>query len=156
MTITFTIKPTLCIGLAMLTKHILQTDSKIFAVYPRIKLNDRWMLVLFLFVGLLLNFSEFKFEFILAIYYGFLICRCPKYFDYSPNEEEILHLEKNEHFKSIFSLNSWILIEECFFNTNSPTSLGHNYPQVENLDDLVDNGMTNDKNDEREEIKFIL
>ena len=88
--LSFTVKPALATGIAFLTKHILLTDNKTFLFYPNCIANNRWLAVIYLFVGILFNYAEVKFELFFALYYGFLMCKIPKYFDYSPNEEAII------------------------------------------------------------------
>jgi hypothetical protein len=67
-----------------------------------------------------INMNEFKVEFLFSLYYGFLMCKFTKMLDNSiVDEESILHFEKNEKYKSIFGMNCWVLIEECYFNKDS-------------------------------------
>jgi membrane associated rhomboid family serine protease len=136
--LSYAIKPTLAIGIAFITKHILLTDFKHFVFYTNCVGNNRWLAVIYLVMGILFNYGEFKFELLFALYYGFLTCKIPKYFDYSPSEESILHFEKNENYKFFFNMDSWILIEECFFKgvcySSDQIENGRQISQVEHLD----------------------
>jgi membrane associated rhomboid family serine protease len=137
--LSFTVKPALATGISFLTKHILLTEDKTFLFYPNCIANNRWLVVIYLLFGVLFNYSEVKFEVFFALYYGFLMCKFPKYFDYSPNEEAILHFEKNENYKFLFNFESWILIEECFFKgvcyRGNDIENGKQIEQVEHLDE---------------------
>jgi hypothetical protein len=116
--LSFKLKPLISIGISFLTKHILETEEKYILTYGNLRFNNRFLLLFFLISGLSLNIAEFKFDYIISIYYGFMICRFKKILSYTPNEEEILHFEKNENYKFFFSLNGWISVEECYFKTN--------------------------------------
>jgi hypothetical protein len=125
----FTIKPLPALGIAMTTKHILTTEEKFINTCFGSNLNNRFLLLFSIIFGLVINYGEFKFEFIISIYFGFLMCKFQKYLNYSPSEEDILHFEKNESYKFFFNLDSWISIEECYFKSNS--NLSH-----EDLEDI--------------------
>lgn len=136
--ISYTIKPTIAVGVAFVTKHILLTDNNKLIYYPDYPANNRWLAVTYFILGVILNYGEFKFELLFAFYYGFLVCKIPRYFDYSPSEESILHFEKDENYKFFFNMDSWILIEECFFKgtiyRRSQIENGRHLNQVEHLD----------------------
>jgi hypothetical protein len=136
--LSYSIKPTVAVGLAFITKHMLLNNEKNYVIYPNFTANNRWLAIIFFVLVILLNYREFKFESLFSFYYGFLICKIPKYFNYSPNEETILHFEKNEKYKSIFNLENWVLIEECFFKSvsyrHTEIENGSHIRQIEQLD----------------------
>lgn len=127
--ISFTIKPLPALGIALTTKHILTTDEKFINSCFSSNFNNRFLLLFFILVGFVINYGEFKFEFLISIYYGFMMCKFQKYLNYNYSEEDILHFEKNESYKFFFNLESWISIEECYFKSN--TNLSH-----EDLEDI--------------------
>jgi len=142
--ISFTIKPMICLFISYLTKHILLTDDNILNIYPNIKFNNRFFILSIFISNIIYNLPQFKFEYCFALYFGFLICKFPKYLQNSMNEEDILHFEKNENFKFFFNLHGWVLIEECFFksesfsNTNQIRGDNGNIPNSESSESLDD------------------
>jgi hypothetical protein len=134
--LSFTIKPFTSFGVSLSIRHILSSDKKIFPTMMNIIINDRFLFLFILILGFVCNIRELKLDFLFSIYYGFLMCKFPKFLDYCPSEEDILHIEKNEKYKFLFNTDGWITVEECYFKSPSFALNGLNV--IDANEDLAD------------------
>ena len=82
-----------------------------------------------------MNGREFKIEMWISFYYGFLMCKFPKIYDVEMiNEESVLHFEKNENYRFIVNLDSWIPIDENYIKKSNVSNIPSN---IENSKDIV-------------------
>ena len=138
--ISYKIKIIPSLGISFLVKHLLLTNTKNVLLYSGKKINDRLLIVLFLVGFLMLNGKEFKIEMWLSFYYGFLMCKFPKIYDVEMiKEESILHFEKNENYRFIVNLDSWIPIDESYIKkSNINSSIKDNVHDEENKIEILD------------------
>ena len=73
-TLTYRINSREFLCIAYLVKHLLMTDNKRILNPYLGELNDRFVIVLFLFMYLFLN-MEYRIDTLICLYYGFLICK---------------------------------------------------------------------------------
>jgi membrane associated rhomboid family serine protease len=105
------IKPLPAISLTFIVRNILLTESRHIQVYKGIEFNNRWLMIFTLVLFLIGNFNEFKFEALIAIVYGFLVCKFRNYFDYFIVDENIQLFEKSENYKSLVTLDGFITLD---------------------------------------------
>ena len=133
--ISYKIKILPSLGIAFLVKHLLLTNTKNVLLYTGKKINDRLLIVLFIVGFLIMNGREFKIEMWISFYYGFLMCKFPKIYDVEMiNEESVLHFEKNENYRFIVNLDSWIPIDENYIKKSNVSNIPSN---IENSKDIV-------------------
>jgi hypothetical protein len=138
-TLSYTIKPLPVIFIAYITKHLLLTEDKYIPIFPNFVFNNRFLILILLISSLIFNMTEFKLEYFMSLYFGFLLCKFSNCFNYLANNEDILHFEKNENFKFFFSINGWIHVEECYFKSNI---YGESIPEsnsIKKSSELLDN-----------------
>ena len=71
----------------------------------------------------------------ISFYYGFLMCKFPMIYDVEMiNEESVLHFEKNENYRFIVNLDSWIPIDENYIKKSNVSNIPSN---IENSKDIV-------------------
>lgn len=136
--IIYSIKGLQALSFVYLIKHILTTNTKHIFVYKCSSVNDRFLLVSTILLFFILNRDEFKFELLVAFYYGYLLCKLKKYLDYNLSKEKIRLFEKNESLKFFIKCKCFILIDEQL--------------DIEALEKAAEEvGNTNDKNCNKED-----
>jgi hypothetical protein len=114
--LSYIIEPLPAIGISFLIKQMLTSEEKYISFYQDyIKINTRWMFLFTIITFMLINYHEIKWEGIMSLYFGFLMCKFYKYLNYHPDEEKIISFEKYESMKFLFNLDGWILLESCLF-----------------------------------------
>lgn len=102
------------ISIAFLVKHLLLTNTKSLVVLNDKKINDRLMIIVYIFLFLLINGFRYP-EFLLSFYYGFLMCKFPKYLNSQIiQDQDISRFERNEQYRYLTNIYGWISFDQAF------------------------------------------
>ena len=130
----------LCI--AYLVKHLLMTDNKRILNPYLGELNDRFVIVLFLFMYLFLN-MEYRIDTLICLYYGFLICKYNQFFELEfISDKQIKYIEFSDIGKILKISDNFVSIQ------NNLTTINTN-----NYNNDIKN-LNIDINDEKTGLKF--
>ena len=112
---------------AYLVKHLLTTDTKKILNPYFGELNDRFVIVLFLFLYLFLN-KEYRIDNIFSLYYGFLICKYSKFFELKfISSKAITYIELSDIGKILKISDHFVSIQNVFININNNQNHVNNY-----------------------------
>ena len=104
---------------AYFVKHLLMTDTKKISNPYLGELNDRFVIVLFLFLYLFLN-KEYRIDNILCLYYGFLICKYNKFFELEfISNKHITYIELSDLGKILKISENFVSIQNVFIKINN-------------------------------------
>ena len=96
----------LCI--AYLVKHLLTTETKKISNPYFGKLNDRFIIVVFILMYFFLNY-EYRIENLLCLYYGFIICKYKKIFDLQFLSQKYIYLIESNEMGKILKISEYFV-----------------------------------------------
>ena len=119
---------------AYLVKHLLTTDTKRILNPYFGELNDRFVIVLFLFMYLFLN-KEYRIDNLFCLYYGFLICKYNKFFELEfLSSKYITYIELSDIGKILKIFDNFVSIQNIFIQINNNKNNFNNYLKNGNID----------------------
>ena len=137
----------LCI--AYLVRHLLTTETKKI-INPFLgKLNDRFMIVLFILMYFFLN-HEYRIENLLCLYYGFIICKYKKIFDLQFLSKNYIFLIESTDFGKILKVSEYFVPFHSAENNKGNNTLSKQ--SINNKKSLKNNEIF--KNEETIGLKF--
>ena len=112
---------------AYLVKHLLTTDTKRILNPYFGEMNDRFVIVLFLFMYLFLN-KEYRIDNLFCLYYGFLICKYNKFFELEfLSSKYITYIELSDIGKILKIFDNFVSIQNIFIQINNNKNNFNNY-----------------------------
>ena len=120
-TLTYRINSREFLCIAYLVKHLLMTDNKRILNPYLSELNDRFVIVLFLFMYLFLN-MEYRIDTLICLYYGFLICKYNQFFELEfISDKQIKYIEFSDIGKILKISDNFVSIQNNLttINTNN-------------------------------------
>lgn len=91
-----------------LVKHLLTTDTKKIENPYLGSLNDRFLIVFFLLMYFFLN-HEYKIENIFCLYYGFIMCKYKKIFDFEFFSHKYINFIESSNFGKILQVSEFFI-----------------------------------------------